>query len=147
MQIAARNGSVVLLELLNQNGGSLYSKGQRGDSLYQLAAQNGHLHVLKWLFKNGLEDLPDTTGNTAVHVAARRSESDILKYLDVNMGANFRLKNADGQTPYDCVPRFGDDPDKIGKCRDLVKSIVAEAERQEKEEQMAQVHRRASMSH
>ena len=146
MQIAARNGSIAMLELLSHNGASVTTKGLKGDTLYQLAASNGHLTVVKWLLKNELVDVPDITGNTAVHVAARRSEPDILKFLDVSMGCDFRQRNSDGQTPYDCIPRFGDDSERIEKCRDLVKSIVAEADRQEKESKMAVIKRRASLT-
>ena len=111
-----------------------------------LAASNGHLNVVKWLLKNGLTDVPDITGNTAVHVAARRCESDILRFLYVSMGCDFRQKNLDGQAPYDCIPRVGDDSESIKKCRELVQNIVAEADAQETEEKMAVVRRRASLS-
>ena len=146
MQIAARNGSIPMLELLSQNGGSLESRGPKGDTLHQLAASNGHLKVGKWLLANGLTDAPDLMGNTAVHVAARRCETEILRFLYLSMGCDFRLRNSDGQTPYECIPRIGDDFDNVRKCRELVKSIVAEADAQESEEKMAVVRRRASLS-
>ena len=98
------------------------------------------------LLKNGLKDSCDLRGNTAVHIAARRCEVGILKFLDVSMGCDFRVINLDGQAPLECVPRFGEDTDKILKCRELVKVVVAEAERQEKEEKMAVVKRRVSLA-
>lgn len=146
MQIAARNGSINMLDLLSQCGGSIETRGLKGDTLYHLAASNGHLDVVKWLLKNGLVDAPDLYGNTAVHIAARRYEIDTLKFFDAIMGCDFRFKNLDGQTPYDCIPRVGEDPDKLARCREVVKAIVVEAERQEKEEKMAVIKRRVSLA-
>ena len=146
MQMAARNGSTSMLELLSQNGGSIQTRGLKGDTLYHLAASNGHLNVVKWLLKNGLKDSSDLRGNTAVHIAARRCETGILKFLDVSMGCDFRVKNLDCQSPLECIPRFGEDTDKILKCREMVEVVVAEAERLEKEEKMAVVKRRISLA-
>jgi Ankyrin repeats (3 copies) len=147
MQIAARNGSIPTLELLSLNGGSIATKGIIGDSLFQLAASNGHLEVVKWLNRNGLVEVPDTTGNTAVHVAARRVEVDILRYLDIDVGCCFCQANDEGQTPEDCIPRRGAEMAKLGKCRELVKNIVAEAGRQVSEEELGALNRRASGHH
>lgn len=147
MQIAARNGSIAMLELLSSNGGSITTKGIIGDSLFQLAASNGHLAVVKWLNRNGLIEVPDTTGNTAVHVAARRAEMDILRYLDVDMGCCFCKANDDGQTPEECIPRRGVEMVKLDMCRELVKNIVAEASRQESEEELAVFNRKAPGHH
>lgn len=147
MQIAARNGSIPMLELLSVNGGSISTKGHKGDTLFQLAASNGHLSVVKWLDQSGLVDISDSAGNTAVHVAARRVEVEILRYFDVNMGCKFCVTNLDGQTPFDCIPRLGDDLERITKCRELVKNILAEASRQQHEGELAIVNRRASVAH
>jgi ankyrin repeat protein len=135
MQIAARNGNIPMLELLFQNGGNIHSKGASNDSLYQMATQNGYLKVIKWLDKNGVLDEVDDNGKTAVHVAAKRYEYEILKYLDCEMGCNFRLENLDGSTPLQCIPRNGDEPKKLERCRELVRSIVAEANKRDLEHQ------------
>ena len=37
MQIAARNGYVPMLELIKGWGGSIFTRGPKGDSLYHLA--------------------------------------------------------------------------------------------------------------
>ena len=147
MQIAARNGSIPMLELLSLNGGSITTKGIIGDSLFQLAASNGHLAAIKWLNRNGLVEVPDTTGNTAVHVAARRVEPDILRYLDLDMGCCFVQANDEGQTPEDCIPRRFVEMEKLDKCRELVKNTVIEAGRRESEEELAAFNRKAPGHH
>lgn len=118
-----------------------------GDTLFQLAASNGHLPVVKWLNQNGLTEVPDLAGNTAVHVAARRVELEILRYLDINMGCCFLQPNGDGQTPEDCIPRRGAELEKLNKCRELVKNTVAEASRQENEEELAALNRKTPGHH
>ena len=54
MQISARNGSVAMLEMLHSNGGSVNSRGPRGDTLFHLSALNGHVDALRWLHYNGI---------------------------------------------------------------------------------------------
>eukprot|EP01031_Cornospumella_fuschlensis_P029989 gene29989-36223_t len=49
MQIAARNGSIPVLTLLHSSGGELSSRGPKGETLFHLAAYNGHVPTLRWL--------------------------------------------------------------------------------------------------
>ena len=54
-QIAARNGSVSMLKLLYKNGANMMTnKGVHGDTLFHLAAGNGHVHALKYLHSIGM---------------------------------------------------------------------------------------------
>ena len=53
MQIASRIGSVCCLDLLYQYGGSISTRGPRGDTLVHLASHNGHVAALKWLLAAG----------------------------------------------------------------------------------------------
>lgn len=67
MQIAARNGSIPMLALVNEFGGSIQSTGPNGDGLFHLAAFNGHLETMKWLRRNGiLADAVDSSGTNNV---------------------------------------------------------------------------------
>jgi len=54
MQISARNGSVAMLEMLHSNGGSVSTRGPRGDTLFHLSAMNGHVDALRWLHYHGI---------------------------------------------------------------------------------------------
>ena len=54
-QIASRNGSVSMLKLLYKNGANMTTnKGVHGDTLFHLAAGNGHVHALKYLHSIGM---------------------------------------------------------------------------------------------
>ncbi len=69
MQISARNGSVAMLEMLHSNGGSVNSRGPRGDTLFHLSALNGHVDALRWLHYNGiLTEAVDIYGTVTVTV-------------------------------------------------------------------------------
>ena len=123
MQIAARNGSIPLLQLLHSHGGSLYTRGLRGDTLFHLAGYNGHIDTMRWLQKRGiLPEAVDLMGQTVIHVAARRGELAVLKYLyeELNMDG-FSQEDFDGRTPLDCIPRRG--PPEIEQCRDYLTMI------------------------
>jgi ankyrin repeat protein len=123
MQIAARNGSIPMLHLLHAHGGSLFTRGLRGDTLFHLAGYNGHIDTMKWLHKKGiLPEAVDLMGQTVIHVAARRGEFLVLKYLyeELNM-AGFDQEDFDGRTPLDCIPRRG--PDELQQCRDYLTMI------------------------
>lgn len=66
MQISARNGSVSMLRMLLDHEGSIYSRGPRGDTLFHLAALNGHVDALRWLCDNGiLPEAVDANGTCA----------------------------------------------------------------------------------
>lgn len=60
---------------------------------------------MKVLLDNGVMSLdskaPD--GNTLLHLAARSSFVDMIKFL-IARGADVEAKNNDGKTPLDCVP-------------------------------------------
>ena len=52
-----------------------------GTELVRIAAQEGHVDILKYLFKKGVEDFPDNDGWLAQHWAARNGHKDVIKYL------------------------------------------------------------------
>jgi ankyrin repeat protein len=53
MQISSRNGCIDMLEMLYLRGGSVASRGLKGDTLFHLAAYNGHVDTMKWLQNKG----------------------------------------------------------------------------------------------
>ena len=79
---------------------------------------------MRWLHSQGIfpESL-DMTGQSVVHVAARRAEFEVLKYLYFELNMDFTLEDFEGQTPYECIPRRGDDL-VLTKCRKFVSSIM-----------------------
>ena len=63
-----------------------------------IAAQNGHLNVVKYLVKKGADVNKTTHGNTPFIAAAARGHLDVVKYL-VKKGADVNKAYKDGITP------------------------------------------------
>lgn len=132
MQIAARNGSVEAMNLLHEHGGTIGTRGPRGDTLYHLAAGNGHIGVLQWLSENvfrgaGLVgNSVDMYGQTAAHVAAQRGEVAVLKFLHRVLNVDVMQEDFDGRTPLQCLPRqsMGVSPEGVAACREFLLSIL-----------------------
>ncbi len=117
MQICARNGSVPMLTMLLKYGGQLSSRGPKGDTLFHLAAYNGHVSTLQYLHEKGiLPEAVDILGQTAVHVAARRGEIKVLMYLHEQLNIDFNQLDFDGRLPVECVPRGGGP--EMAQCRE-----------------------------
>ena len=53
VQIAARNGSIGMLDLLGEFGGEAGTRCPRGDVALHLAASNGHVAAMRWLQQRG----------------------------------------------------------------------------------------------
>ena len=80
------------------------------------AAQFGEIDLVKFLFEQGVRiDARDKEGNTALHYAMRGVDEDLVvpvrrwvitpglvKFL-VNNGADFNIKNQNGETPLDML--------------------------------------------
>jgi ankyrin repeat protein len=125
MQIAARNGSIPLLQLIYTHGGSLFTRGLRGDTLFHLAGYNGHIPTMRWLQKQGIvPEAVDLMGQSVIHIAARRGEIRVLKYLyeDLNM-KGFLQEDFDGKTPLECMPKRG--PPQLEECREYLTMIYS----------------------
>lgn len=128
MQIASRWGSVEMLQLLESHGGSISSRGPKGDSLYHLAAYNGHIDTMRWLQSKGIftEGL-DIFGQNVVHIAARRGEISVLKYLQDEIRIElFTQEDFDGRIPQDCIPRRG--PAELQQCREFFANLGVDEE-------------------
>ncbi len=132
MQIAARNGAVELLTLIHEHGGEISSRGPKGDSLYHLAASNGHIAVFDWLSEHvyraaGLAgDCVDMFGQTPAHVAARRGEVEVLRYLHFQMGVDVMQEDFDGQTPLEGIPKIamGGNAESLAQAREFLISVI-----------------------
>ena len=129
MQIAARNGSIIMLEILRQYGGSIDSCGPKGDTLFHLAAYNGHLDTMKWLHTNGIDSAAlDQLGQSVVHVAAKRGEPHILLYLRDEINADFSILDNENRGPGDCVSKYAEDDEtksKLDNCKKIISSAKA----------------------
>jgi len=120
MQIAARNGNVPLLSLLQSWGGEMSSRGPRGDTLMHLSAANGHTTAMRWLQTNGaLVEAVNMLGQSPVHIAARRGELKALELLN-SWGVDMANEDFDGCTAFESIPRSGaynDNQEELDACR------------------------------
>ena len=136
MQIAARNGSIPMMDLIKQWGGSVHSLGPKGDTLFHLCAYNGHLKAMKWLQNEGVAaEAVDMFGQTAVHVAAKRAEPLVLAFLCDELNVDFSHLDYDGLSPLECIPRFGDDDEKkmrITECRRIATAATSNSPKRNK---------------
>ena len=69
------------------------------------------------------------TGQSAVHIAARRGELLVLRYLFLELSMDALQMDFDGRTPLDCVPRRGthDNEEDLRKCRELINAMMIPA--------------------
>jgi hypothetical protein len=106
MQIAARNGCLQIMKILYERGASIYTRGEKGDTIFHLASGNGHVTVLEWLSQIGFNsNVVDMYGQTPSHFAARRCEVDVLRYLHYSLHFPLNEEDFDGRTPLDLVPK------------------------------------------
>ena len=97
---------------IHSKGALLTTRGNKGDTLWHLAAYYGQLKVCKWLRKqNAFEvaKLLTLEDQSVMHTAARRSELEILQYMQDTVGYDVRKKDKAGLNVYKSIPRFGDD--------------------------------------
>ena len=66
------------------------------------------------------------TGQTAVHIAARRGELLVLRYLLLELSMDALSMDFDGRTALDCVPRRGthDNEEDLRRCRELINAMM-----------------------
>lgn len=94
---AAQYGHLDVVRLLVDHGAQI-NLGKNINSLF-IAAQNGHFETVRYLLENGaLINLPDSEGETALHIATKRRHIEIVKLL-LKAGANPTLLYK-GETPY-----------------------------------------------
>ena len=90
----------------------LTTTGNKGDTLWHLAAYYGQLKVCKWLRKQNVFDvakLLTSDDQSVMHLAAKRGELEILQYMQDTVGYDVRIKDKAGLNVFKSIPRFGDD--------------------------------------
>lgn len=96
----------------------------RGVEPWYEAAQVGDIEVLERLvFAGANPNQQNPHGWTALHWAAARGHTDVVKYLLNLPGIQVRIKNAHGQTPEDIA-----DWNKRGKIKRLLLAASSEEE-------------------
>lgn len=90
------------LNILKNNGVSLSSMNEKGETLYHIAVTKNDLNLLKSLENKGINiNAKDHNGMTVLHKAASMSKDDtILKYL-LSIGADKFIRTDLDETTYD----------------------------------------------
>lgn len=80
---AAINGNFEKITALIQSSpDSISAKNQNGDSPLHLAAENGHLEIVKFLIEKGADVLDrNNSGRVALHQAAIKGHIDVMEFL------------------------------------------------------------------
>ncbi|UPL00265.1 hypothetical protein LCI18_011199 [Fusarium solani-melongenae] len=94
--VAAKDGSISLVELLLNSGADIDIKGwHHGQTALSLAAANGHTDTVKFLLqKNASTDLVDEAGRKALAWAIEEGHDDIVEIL-ANHGVDEGSRGAD----------------------------------------------------
>ena len=82
---------------------SMEQTNNRGEAAVHLAAENGHIGMLKVMIEKGVdvnltEDAPAEAGITPLHIACIEGHADVVKLL-MDAGADDTMKNLNGETP------------------------------------------------
>ena len=114
LHAAARSGHSAVAEVLLQydtnSAVSTYSGNKYAEAAFHVAAQKGHVGILK-LFKDHVQsvDSPRTTGGlTALHVAAKTGQVEVVRWL-VDNGADVNAITPVDDTPLSFATNVGDE--------------------------------------
>jgi len=105
LHFAAEQGHWNIAKLLVDYKADVSAATKTGETSLMKACVNGHLPVVRYLF-NSTDlhlDTPNTSGNTALHLAALFGQPHIIRYL-VLAGADTNKKNKDRLRPCDIIP-------------------------------------------
>lgn len=98
--VTCYKGDPEMVRLLIQYRAKVNTKSMFGLVPLIIAAENGHLDLVRLLIDMGKADVnsDDNAGNTALHLAAQEGHEDIVRFL-IERGADVNRKNESGQTP------------------------------------------------
>lgn len=72
-----------------------------GSTPFYIAASNGYVDILEFLYKNGADvDKRQIDGWSALHIAAREENLNVLEYLLEKEGLKADVRNDDCLTPF-----------------------------------------------
>lgn len=110
--VAASDGQLdEVKKFIETDGLSPNAKDENGYTPVHAAASYGHMDLLRYLIdKGGDINVTDEDGDTALHTV---EELDVAKKLVEEFKADFKAKNAEGQTPFEKLQEEDEFPELI----------------------------------
>ncbi|MFP4190533.1 MAG: ankyrin repeat domain-containing protein [Candidatus Hydrogenedentota bacterium] len=103
---AAREGRVWVVDLAIEVGISVNTRNNEGARPIHLAAQNGHLDMVKKLVEEGSHQTSDLNWRTPLHMAAALGDAEMVAYL-LDHGAQINAMSRQRRTPLDYALELG----------------------------------------
>ena len=124
---AAKGDTQTVEQLVNSQQVPVDAQNDQGKSALMLAAENGHLNLVKWLVDNGSDlNAVDQDNETALILAAKKGYLLIIIYL-LDHKADSTLKNLNGLTAF-LEAIMNDQSDAAQKIFEKTKKNIAQAD-------------------
>lgn len=110
--VAASDGQLdVVKNFIENDKLSPNAKDDNGYTPVHAAASYGHMDLLKYLIDQGGDiNITDEDGDTALHTV---EELDVAKSLVEDFKADYKIKNSEGQTPFEKIQEEDEFPELI----------------------------------
>ena len=113
LHVAAMRGLSEVARVLMRHGADIEARTSDGLTPLHLAAMNGHVDILTILGESSRKvnvhaTAAEETGQTALHMAAARGKSDVVKWL-IMAGADLEMSDGLGRTALDLAVENGFD--------------------------------------
>ena len=108
LHLASKNGKLQRVKSLIKKGGDVRKKGMNGKTAVHMAAEEGHIHIVKYLVNRNpinLEDR-DSRNQTPLHLAVIGEHFDVIKYL-IAVGADLKAVDSNNNTPLIMICKRG----------------------------------------
>ena len=98
--LASANGNAQVVKYLLNQGANVRAETDQGTNSFSLAAEKGHLNIVKLLHSKdpSILEQKDKKGRTALIWASMKGHLDVVKFL-VQNGADKNVLSNEGETP------------------------------------------------